>query len=449
MAGSKGPSQEQLKLLEELSAGTALREGSILSKIPDWHSLQESGIVSASLASTLTSLHSSPSLDRVTILRSNPDVAVAPLLLLQKSTHVDISVIQYILTLFYDILRNDTSLLDVILVSVQPGPTLSACDKYLQRSDIDAFVADKAAFLLTSLIPRAQPNAFTDEEVDQLIRNTVNGTWKLSDYGRLDCWKNLMKLGRYRTMVWNAPGVSEFIVSQLDASKSCVYPAIFCAWVLTFNKDLLVSLTDLGGVEKVCNVLRQSKTEKVVRVCIHILLNCLQNDQSVEALIEQNAVHTLTLLEYEKWRDEELYEEIRDGLSALQHKIKLFSNFDRYYRELNTGKLHWSFLHSDKFWHQNVMHFEDNEFAAIKKLTMLLRSHDPVTSAVACFDLGEFARLHPMGKKVIQKFKAKEMVMMLMSHKDRDVSREALLCVQKMMLNRWQNAATNSGITSH
>lgn len=61
--------------------------------------------------------------------------------------------------------------------------------------------------------------------------------------------------------------------------------------------------------------------------------------------------------------------------------------------------MRWSFLHSNKFWHQNVMHFEENEFLAVKKLAMLLRSQDLVTSAVACFDLGEFARLHPMGKK--------------------------------------------------
>ncbi|KAH0477707.1 MAG: hypothetical protein KVP17_004187 [Porospora cf. gigantea B] len=84
------------------------------------------------------------------------------------------------------------------------------------------------------------------------------------------------------------------------------------------------------------------------------------------------------------------------------------------------------------------MQFEVDEFAYVKKLVQALRQRNSTTLAVVCHDLGEFARLHPTGKLVLNKLRAKEMVMALMSHKEREVSREALLCMQKMMLNRWQ-----------
>ena len=53
----------------------------------------------------------------------------------------------------------------------------------------------------------------------------------------------------------------------------------------------------------------------------------------------------------------------------------------------------------EKFWRENVMVFEKDEFITIQKIERLLDSDDPATQAVACYDLGEFARLHPAGKK--------------------------------------------------
>lgn len=55
---------------------------------------------------------------------------------------------------------------------------------------------------------------------------------------------------------------------------------------------------------------------------------------------------------------------------------------------------------TEKFWRENVMAFENDEFRAIRKLVKLLdTTTDKTTLAVVCYDLGEFARLHPAGKK--------------------------------------------------
>lgn len=113
-------------------------------------------------------------------------------------------------------------------------------------------------------------------------------------------------------------------------------------------------------------------------------------------------------------------------------------------------------MHTEKFWLENVMQFEKDEFKSIQQLADIIKKYahsilqkpqsnetkeeiDNVTAAVACFDIGEFARLYPNGKKICQKFKIKENVMLLIATKDRDIAREALLCAQKIMLNNWQS----------
>lgn len=140
--------------------------------------------------------------------------------------------------------------------------------------------------------------------------------------------------------------------------------------------------------------------------------------------------------------------------------ILLCSNFERYCHELSNGKLKWSILHTEKFWLENVMQFEKDEFKAIQQLADIIKLYahniiqksetgeskeeiDAVTVAVACFDIGEFARLYPNGKKICQKFKIKENIMILIATKDRDIVREALLCAQKIMLNNWQSISNS------
>jgi len=49
--------------------------------------------------------------------------------------------------------------------------------------------------------------------------------------------------------------------------------------------------------------------------------------------------------------------------------------------------------------------------------------------------------LHPLGKKKVEQFGVKAKVMKLMESEDREVRREALLCCQKIMLNKWQDAS--------
>jgi V-type H+-transporting ATPase subunit H len=53
---------------------------------------------------------------------------------------------------------------------------------------------------------------------------------------------------------------------------------------------------------------------------------------------------------------------------------------------------------------------------------------------VACFDLGEFARLYPGGASILEYFGAKDSLLFLIQHNNLDLKNRALVCLQKIMM---------------
>jgi V-type H+-transporting ATPase subunit H len=58
------------------------------------------------------------------------------------------------------------------------------------------------------------------------------------------------------------------------------------------------------------------------------------------------------------------------------------------------------------------------------------------TLAVACHDLGQFIMHHPQGRYIITDLRGKELVMRHLAHPDPQVQKQALLCIQKIMLTK-------------
>lgn len=134
---------------------------------------------------------------------------------------------------------------------------------------------------------------------------------------------------------------------------------------------------------------------------------------------------------------------------------------ERYEKELRSGLLNWGLLHTDKFWKDNFMAFENKEFELIRWVAMsewfvgldcgrhsgmcirrllidLLESDDSKTVAVALYDLGDFVRFYPNGKHIAKRLGAKKVAMKLMTHENPEVQKQALQCISKMMVNKWE-----------
>ena len=148
--------------------------------------------------------------------------------------------------------------------------------------------------------------------------------------------------------------------------------------------------------------------------------------------------------------------------------IKIF----KYSSEVTSGRLSWSPVHTNnRFWRENAQRLVEKDYKLLRKLTHILETDQNTevrlnvfkqlvkfwlqTLCVGCHDLGEFVRYYPRGRQVIDKISAKQTVMQLMSHdvsfyrihiffiifikiKDQTVRYNALIAVQKMMVNNWE-----------
>ncbi|KAL8274791.1 hypothetical protein Esti_001266 [Eimeria stiedai] len=439
---------EQVRLLGQLVKADAtnnlVKQDAVMDREPDWALLERANLLSKGAAAELSKLHYLPSNEKADAIEQNPSLVVALVNVLRLET--DPHPAQYALTVLYEVVRENSSRYDVICAALEGNPVYEDFVQLLSRQGIDPYTGDRAAFMLSGLMSRARTHTFSEDEVKHFVHSLISNKFPVSELGRLDALVNILKIDRWRPLVWGTRNVPETLLRGLALTQPAgvVYKAVFCVWLLSFHEGFALTLTSRGIVEAVCSVVTESRVEKVVRVGLHVVENLLTCEEAVEIIIEQNVAQVLALLEFEKWRDADMYDEIRACIFALDVKIKQFNNFERYLMELDKGKLKWCVLHSEKFWRENVMVFEKDEFATIQKIEKLLDSEDPITQAVACYDLGEFARLHPAGKKVCQKFKVKDKVMLLITNKHREVAGEALLCVQKLMLNNWQDVAKPS-----
>jgi V-type H+-transporting ATPase subunit H len=230
------------------------------------------------------------------------------------------------------------------------------------------------------------------------------------------------------------------------AQPALLYKSVFAIWLMSYEKDTatLEELRERKAVQKVRDILAVCRVEKVVRMCLTVLKNFMDYKPFCADMVDCNVLECVQAVEYEKWRDAELYDEIKELAGVISGQVQEMSNFDRYESELKSKSLKWGYTHTSKFWGENVMKFESNDFRALKMLAQLILSpvSDSTTLAVACYDIGEFVALHPLGKRKVAQLQVKERIMELMGSAGddmREVRREALLCCQKIMLNKWQD----------
>ncbi|EER18388.1 vacuolar ATP synthase subunit h, putative [Perkinsus marinus ATCC 50983] len=441
------------RLLEQAKAAPDdfSREAAILSSKPDWQSLENAGQIPKGSAQWLNQIHGTSSSAVVTLAQRNEEV-ISGLLSVLKSVE-DMHAVQYAFTVIYEATRYDSSFWNLLVGFARKNDIMLPFTRFLSsdRAAEDSYSSDKALYVLTNIMSHDGGRRFNPQEAKMIadsVADDKNMKFKgVSDLGRLDGFCNLLKFDGFRAVVWNNRKVQRCIMNAISGVESSdplvLYRGVFCVWCVSFNKELVsTSVADMGDdlVQALLSVVANCRVEKVIRMTLAVLSNFLGDDKMCTAIVESGIIHYVQNLEYEKWRDQELYEDVRKVAAMIASEISTHTNFERYERELRTNKLRWGFIHSEKFWLENAEKFDREQFAAVKALVALLKSDsaDDTTKAVACHDIGEFARVYPTGKQVLNRLSAKPAVMALMTSKDRDVAREALLATQKLMLNKWQ-----------
>lgn len=445
MTGASTETADQLlKLVAASDSMDGLIESKILSTIPDWARFEKNGLLPNGAAKSLSQLANIDPATVKIVLSTYPEIATLFPHVLSNIASESAPAL-YLLTVFGEACRVDSTVWDVLAKT--NADMFTPFTLLLGRPNLDTYVADKCIQVLTSIMAHAREGSFTVQQVKLVCSGLISGQYRASHVGVIEGLLNLLKHDSYRIAVFEVFGTMEKILAVSVETPTALYKALFCIWVSSFNDEVLGKILAKRSetlVALLTSTFTDCRVEKILRMGLSVVKNLLASPTIAEALVESGILHAIQPLEYERWRDSELYEEIRSVAAKIAHETSKHSNFDRYEKELESGQLGRGFIHSEKFWLENYTNFERDNFAPVQRLINLLGSTDSTTQAVACHDLGEFARLHPSGKRIIAKLNGKNVVMSLMASTNREVAKEALLCTQKLMLNQWDKVAATS-----
>ena len=106
--------------------------------------------------------------------------------------------------------------------------------------------------------------------------------------------------------------------------------------------------------------------------------------------------------------------------------------------------MRWGPCHTEKFWQENFPKFDTvDNYQLIRDIVKCLDCKDDRVKAVACFDLGEYARFFPNGRHFLEqedinvKYKIAEL--MRQTNTSAEVKKNAISCYQKLLMKSWSS----------
>ena len=158
------------------------------------------------------------------------------------------------------------------------------------------------------------------------------------------------------------------------------------------------------------DILNDSVKDKVTRIVLAVFRNMIEKPEDAAiakencvAMVQAKVLKQLSILEQHKFDDEDIAADIEFLNDKLQVSIQDLSSFDEYTTEIKSGRLEWSPVHkSERFWRENAPRLMEKNCEMLKMLIHLLESStEPLVLAVASYDIGEFVRHYPRGKRSI------------------------------------------------
>jgi len=317
--------------------------------------------------------------------------------------------------------------------------------KLLNRTNFDWYTSAKASIALTVLMSKAPDSQITQDNV-KFLCNWFREQFKKPDekeYSNGVCALQKFLLRDSFRVAYAAEDGLHLLGGLLKKSTQknfqFLYQAIRCIWLLSYNADVAAQMNTTKIISSLVDVLRNSQREKVTRLALATLRNLLDKSTNNESMIDHGIMRPLDNFSAKVWGDEDLVADLQVLRDTLQKNLVALSSYDIYKKEVLSGNLEWSPAHrSEKFWKENSFRLEEDNNKVLLVLKELLVSKVPLVMSVACYDVGEFARIHPRGKILVQQLGIKGPLMALMEHEDPEVKKHAILAVQKVMVHNWE-----------
>ncbi|CAM9327116.1 unnamed protein product [Discosporangium mesarthrocarpum] len=311
----------------------------------------------------------------------------------------------------------------------------------------DAAAQQVASVLLALLVVTLKANA---EVLLQWICDQLSGgrAQSLGVRGAVQSLCVLLRTEEARLSFAHRGGVgylNTLLRMQARTASMCnsqlLYELCFCLWSMSLCDEARQDFMLCGAVPTLSQQARRQPIKaKIIRVALSALRQLTEGqvDGFNAEMISCGLPKTLDQVKTRTWADPDIAEDAEYLSKCLQRNYRELSTIERYSQEVMSGQLRWGVVHTEKFWRENNRAVETDEFFILKQLIDLLKSEDETVVSIACYDLGEFVRFYPSGKAIVRHLGAKEKVMDLIESKDVEVQRQALQCISKIMVNKWE-----------
>lgn len=412
---------------------------------------------------------------RARLLADAGPLYAAALLSVLKNVTKD-ETVQYVLALLDDMLEADSSsakffhhleptVSDDGTADLPPPDPYTILLRLLQRNDW--FTDEKAALVLAAILGARPNKAVLGKALAQGAgqRDPVARTvaafleWILGQLRHpshptravptaIHCLSVILREGPVRAMFSKSSGAMALLIPLVgmpapgtQLNIQLLYETTMCVWELSFYRPAVDALASESVVAGLVDIVRLAQKEKLIRAALLALKNLLGEGEhpALEFAVVEKGLHKVVATRLEQnWDDEDVPALLEWMQAHLEAGALAMTSLERYKKEVMTGALRRSPLHdSDAFWLENAEKLVDNNCAMLRALLRLLESsRDPLTLAVACKDLAQFVTYCPHGRGVVSDLRGKELAMRLMAHPDGDVQKEALVCVQRLLLSR-------------
>ena len=177
--------------------------------------------------------------------------------------------------------------------------------------------------------------------------------------------------------------------------------------------------------------------------------NLKTNAVCQEHLSDIDCLALIIKLQNRHWVDEDINKLLDQLFEYFNENQQVFSSIDKLRKQVERKQLRWGPCHTEKFWQENFILFDNAEnLHIIEKLAndCLEENVENRVKAIACFDLGEFARFFPSGKTILDNHNVRIKMTRLMQSKtaSSEVKKEAITCYQKLLMNSWSSAGTEA-----
>lgn len=354
--------------------------------------------------------------------------------------------IQYVLTLVDQAMMDSSSFVATLLNlgNANPAYPFGPFVRILSRGGFEWFTYAKASSVLSNLlVADKNPPADQLKECFDWIRSKIAivGT-DMETSSALSALQTMLRNDAYRSEYANNQGLSQLdaLLKSSVKNNQMTYQILYCFWLLTYNHTIGDRIgTETKAIGTIVSLLSENSKEKVIRLALASLRNLMNIGKNNDQMIAVGIMRPLESLLNRTWGDEDIEEDLNALNDQLQQNLAKLSTFDMYKQEVDSGKLEWSPAHrSERFWKENGVKFEENNCGLLITLKALLSSPDPNVLQIACFDFGEFARLYPRGRMVLRKLDVKAPLMRLLTVRNEEVRKHALLAVQKIMVQHFE-----------